>query len=64
MNQKELLLISITIFCTIVAWIVADLYHIATSEQKTVEDKRYLQPIDVNLDSDLLKELEVREALF
>ncbi len=35
MNTKELLAISIGIFLTIVAWMVADLYH---AKQSTVVD--------------------------
>lgn len=30
MNRKELLYISIAIFLTVIAWLVADIYHVAT----------------------------------
>ncbi|OGK19735.1 hypothetical protein A3D80_03235 [Candidatus Roizmanbacteria bacterium RIFCSPHIGHO2_02_FULL_40_13b] len=33
MNQKELLIVSITIFVTIMTWIVADIYHISTTQK-------------------------------
>lgn len=36
MNKKELLVISIGIFLTIVAWMVADLYH--TKQTTVVEE--------------------------
>jgi len=36
MNKKEILVISIGIFMTIVAWMVADLYH---TKQSTVVDE-------------------------
>lgn len=30
MNKKELLFLSVGIFLTVVAWLIADLYHAAT----------------------------------
>ncbi len=33
MNRKELLVISIAIFLTVIAWLVADIYHAATVEK-------------------------------
>ena len=32
MNKKEFLLISIGVFLTVVAWLVADVYHVAARE--------------------------------
>jgi len=33
MNKKELLLLSIGIFLTVLAWLVADVYHAASEEK-------------------------------
>jgi len=33
MNRKELLLISVGIFMTVIAWLMADVYHAATVEK-------------------------------
>ncbi len=33
MNRKELLLLSIGIFLTVIAWLVADIYHATTREK-------------------------------
>ncbi len=33
MKQKELLIISVTVFITIITWIVADIYHISTTQK-------------------------------
>ncbi len=33
MNRKELLLLSIGVFLTVVAWLVADIHHAATEEK-------------------------------
>ncbi len=32
MNRKEFLLISVGVFLTVIAWLVADVYHAAASE--------------------------------
>lgn len=32
MNRKEVLLISIGVFLTVIAWLVADIYHAAARE--------------------------------
>lgn len=32
MNRKEFLLISVGIFLTVIAWLVADIYHAAAQE--------------------------------
>lgn len=33
MNKKEILLLSIGVFLTVVAWLIADIYHAATEEK-------------------------------
>ncbi|MGB4965594.1 MAG: hypothetical protein WBO77_00590 [Microgenomates group bacterium] len=33
MRQKELLIISVTVFITIITWIIADIYHISTTQK-------------------------------
>lgn len=33
MNKKEVLFLSIGIFLTVVAWLIADIYHAATEEK-------------------------------
>lgn len=45
MNKKELLLLSIIIFLTILMWLIADIYHAVTKE--TIKEKEDL-PIVVN----------------
>ena len=38
MNRKEIFLISIGIFMTVIAWLIADVYHAATVEMIKVKD--------------------------
>ena len=33
MNKKELLLFSIGLFLTVIAWLIADIHHAATTEK-------------------------------
>ena len=33
MNRKEVLFLSIGVFLTVIAWVVADVYHAATAEK-------------------------------
>jgi len=33
MNKKELLFLSIGVFLTVIAWLVADIYHVSTEEK-------------------------------
>lgn len=37
MNRKELLLLSIGVFLTVVAWLIADIHHAATTEKIKVK---------------------------
>jgi len=61
MKQKEFLIISITIFLTIVAWLIADIYHITTTEQIKLISPKVLKPIDINIEAETLKLLEEKK---
>ncbi|MBI5127619.1 hypothetical protein HZA76_04155 [Candidatus Roizmanbacteria bacterium] len=37
MNKKEILFLSIGVFLTVVAWLIADIYHAATEEKIKVK---------------------------
>ncbi len=37
MNKKEILMISIGVFLTVIAWLIADVYHAATEEKMKVK---------------------------
>lgn len=60
MNKKELLLISIGIFFTVIAWLIADIYHAATTEKiKTKVEATTLKKYEIN--GDILKILQQRQ---
>ncbi len=57
MNQKELFWISITVFLTIFAWMLVDIYRVKT--QTTVESGfRSLQTVDFKIKADILRMLK------
>jgi len=60
MNQKELLIISVTVFFTVLGWIIADLVHVSHTEQLPDNDPRFSQPIAVTIDMSIFDELEKR----
>jgi len=43
MNKKEILIISISVFLTIAAWVVIDLYHI----QQRINDTIKIKPMEI-----------------
>lgn len=61
MSQKELLLITITIFLTIVGWIIADLVHVSHTQKVEEINARFSQPIKTTIDKQIYVELEKRQ---
>lgn len=57
MKQKELLFISLTIFLTIIAWVLIDIYKVST-EFNINDGFESLQTIDFSLDTNVLKILQ------
>lgn len=58
MNQKELLIISVTIFLTVIAWIIADLVHVSTTQQVKVTNPNLKENITVQVDIDTIQKLK------
>lgn len=58
MKRKEFLVISITIFLTIIAWLIADIYHVSTTEKVKLINPKVLKPMNVNIDTKIFKLLE------
>jgi len=60
MNKKELLFIAIGIFLTVVAWVVADIYHAASEEKiKTKIEIPKLENYQIN--KNLLEIIEKKQ---
>lgn len=60
MKQKEILMLAIIIFLTIVAWMMADIYHIAKTENVKDYNPQSLEPISVNIDTSVFTKLETK----
>ncbi|MBP9816219.1 hypothetical protein KBD09_03235 [Candidatus Woesebacteria bacterium] len=60
MSQKELLIITVTIFLTIIGWIIADLVHVAHTQKVEEINVRFSQPITTTFDKKILDDLEKR----
>jgi len=43
MNKKELLIISVSVFLTIAAWVIIDLYHIQQRITETIK----IKPVEI-----------------
>lgn len=57
MKQKEFFIISIGIFLTVMAWILADLYHENTVNVLKTNIEA-VQPLDYQIDTNLFKILK------
>lgn len=57
MNQKELFWISVTIFLTMIAWMILDIYQVKT--KTTVESGlKSVQTVDFTIKTDILNILK------
>lgn len=57
MNKKEFLYIAIGIFLTIIAWVIADIYH-ASTEQKIKNKIEIPQIENYTIDKNVLEVIE------
>ncbi len=60
MNQKEVFIISVTVFLTVLAWIASDLLHVSRTIKLPDNDPQLRKPITVELKTSLFDELEAR----
>lgn len=60
MRQKELLIISITVFITIVTWIIADIYHISNTQKITPIETTTMTVKTATIDTTVLDILQAK----
>jgi hypothetical protein len=58
MKNKELFFIALTIFLTIVGWIVADVYHILNTAKVKEVNTTIVKPINVHIDPSIFTTIE------
>lgn len=61
MNQKELFLISVTIFLTVVAWMLFEIYKVDTAIKMGKENLSVVSK-KIEIDQEILKILKTKEA--
>ena len=60
MNRKEFLLISLGIFCTVIAWLIADIYH-ATAQEYTKDTVSVPLVSQTAINKDMINALKQRQ---
>ncbi|HLD26918.1 MAG TPA: hypothetical protein VJB63_03110 [Patescibacteria group bacterium] len=64
MKNKEALIISLTLFLTVVAWIAIDIYHVVYTPKIKPIDTQYTNPINISIDQSLFQILEEKRSFF
>jgi len=59
MNQKELFYISLTIFFTVVAWVLLEIYRVKTTTNQGLTTK-YVVVENIEIDNQVLETLKQR----
>jgi len=60
MSNKDLLILSILTFITVIAWVVFDVYHAATTSTITLVQKELIEPLTPNFNQELILRLKER----
>lgn len=61
MKQRELLIISITIFLTFIAWSAAEIYRTAQTQKVKAIRPSVSKPVNITIDIEVFKRLEKKE---
>lgn len=61
MKQKEFFIISLTIFLTVVAWMIADIYHAAKMKRIKTTTPEINKTINVNLNREIFQILQEKQ---
>lgn len=57
MTQKEIFIISIIIFLTVIAWLLTDIYHASVNEKLKVNIEK-VEPINYDINADFFRVLK------
>lgn len=61
MNRKELTIITLIIFLTVIAWIAFGIYHARTASTVSQKELRQVVPLTPTFDNDIIRKLKGRE---
>lgn len=62
MNNKELLIIAVIIFLSIVFWIAFDIYHASHQSSVTPQEQEQIRPLTPTFDNDIILKIKSRES--
>lgn len=57
-RNKEFFIISVTIFLTVIIWIIADIYHIQKTQKVKSIDPKILKNLDFEIPQEVFQILE------
>lgn len=63
MSNRDLLILSILTFITVVAWIIFDVYHAATTSTITPFQKELMNPLEPTFDQETILRLRKRNEI-
>ncbi len=61
MNRKEIAILSIIIFLTVIAWVIFGISHARNTTTITQKDLRQVVPLTPSFDNDIIKKMKSRE---
>lgn len=61
MNRKEIVVIAIIIFFTVLSWIIFGIQHARTTTTISQKELRQVVPLTPTFDNDIIKKLRSRE---
>lgn len=61
MNRRELFIIAVITFFTVIAWISFGVFHARTSTTVTPIQKQEVVPLTPTFDNDIIRQLQTRE---
>jgi hypothetical protein len=61
MQHREILIIAVTLFLTVVGWVVSDLYHVSVTQQVSEVDPRFAQPLDIRVPVEIFDTIEKKQ---
>ena len=63
MNRREVFMIAIITFFTVIAWIVFGVFHARTTSTISQKEKQEVVPLTPTFDNDIIRQLQAREEV-
>lgn len=63
MNRRELFIIAIITFLTVIAWVGFGVFHARTTSTISQKEKQEVVPLTPTFDNDIIRQLQTREEI-